>query len=215
MVTTRDGQSGLTLVEVLVSLSLFLVALMLFGGSLLAAQNMQTRGGQYSRTSDQVYLALQEIDRQIRSGYVASVLGPGAAPSGSTYAVKLFSQADGTPSCIVWAVGPSGSTSSLWTKRWSPGDAMPSSVSGWRLVATDLWNFVPPNNVVPFTVSNLGGSVLKSLDVSLLVNAGSRVAATVQIDSTYTSRNMPRVDNIQGKQESLKDGTLIGDACGS
>lgn len=192
--TLRCGEDGLTLVEVLVSLSLFLLALLMFGGSLTVAQRLQVTNAEYSKANDQLQLALQTIDRQIRSGYVVTVMG--SPPTGADAAVKIFTQADGAPKCVIWAVGPSASAvKSLYTTSWNvPGGTAPTTLSGgsWIPMATNLWNYVPPNNEAPFTSVAAYGQVLPKLDVRFLINAGQRGAATATIATTFTSRNVPR-----------------------
>lgn len=212
-----EREAGLTLVEVLVALSLFLVAVLMFGSSLSAIQRMQVTSSAYSRANDQVQLAFQEIDREIRSGYVANVLGPApfpAPPSGSDWAVKLFTQARGVAQCVMWALGPVGSPiKTLYRTSWDAnGGSPPTSLSssGWRLVATDLWNFVAPNSVTPFVVLTGGSGVLPLLQVDFLINAQSRAEAAVRVTSTFTSRNVPR----QGEQVvGAATGTTAGNVC--
>lgn len=202
----RDD-AGLTLVELLVAMSLFLVAMVMFGTSLYVTQRMQASNGQYSRANDQAHLALQAIDRQIRSGYVIAVPVP---PANTDAAVKIYTEAGGTPRCVMWVVAAPGQadatvtpgTKWLYTTSWDPtGATLPGSLPTfaangkyWATAATDLWNWlVVPGPIAPFTITTpLSTSVLPTLNVAFLLNASQRAEATVEVGSAFTSRNVPR-----------------------
>jgi prepilin-type N-terminal cleavage/methylation domain-containing protein len=207
-VSVRRDDAGLTLVELLVAMSLFLVAITMFGGSLYVMQRMQITDDQYSQANDQVHLALQTIDRQIRSGYVISVP---VAPAGADAAVKIYTEAGGKPRCVMWVVANPAvqdprltvGTKSLYTTAWDPtgtDTTVPSTLQTfsakskyWILAASNLWNWlVVPGPVQPFTVTSGNTSILPTLNVAFRLNASTRSAATIEVASTYTSRNVPR-----------------------
>lgn len=194
---SATSDSGLTMVEVLVSSALLLVCLTMFGGSLVTSQRAQATNQAYSRANDQAQLAFQAIDRQVRSGFVVGTTSVVNADA----AVKIYSEASGTPRCIAWVVADaniSGATgiAGLYTASWNPtvnGAAMPGYPgASWRLMATDLWNWLVPTQVQPFSVSNPGAGMLKTLVVDFRLNATDRVDATVDLTSTFTSRNLER-----------------------
>lgn len=194
MVTVLRDERGLTLVEVLVSASLFVLALMMFGASLVVAQRMQLSNSAYSRANDQAHLAIASMDRQVRSGYVVGVTtGLGFA----TEAVKVMTLTGGSPTCVMWAVAPAGSTASLYTASWTPPtQTAPTSLSGMRTAATDLWNYTGGNAVTAFTVVPGVGNVLPALSVNLLLNATTRPEAAVSVATTLTSRNVDRATQV-------------------
>lgn len=207
----RDGEAGLTLIELLVAMSLFLVAIVMFGGSLTVMLGMQKTDDAYSRANDQAQLALQAIDRQIRSGYVVAA-GPGIAPVGADSAVKIYTEAGGEPRCVMWAVAKPAAVDgtadpnirSLFKTEWDPtgnGVKLPKTLQSfnakskyWTTMATDLWNWVVvPGPVQPFTVVTPSNTnILPTLSVVFRLNASRRTAATIDVTSTYTSRNVPR-----------------------
>lgn len=202
----RDA--GLTLVELMVAMSIFLVAMVMFGTSLYVVQRLQSTNSQYSRANDQANLALQAIDRQVRSGYVIAMP---VAPAGTDAAVKIYTEAGGKPRCVMWAVAPpavtdptvTAGTKWLYTTAWDPTGVdpqLPSSLPAfvgngqrWATAATDLWNWlVVGDPVVPFAIPLAPSNVLKTLDVSLVLNASTRPEAAIELRSTFTSRNVPR-----------------------
>lgn len=208
--------AGLTLVELMIASALFLVALLMFGASLYVTQRMQIREDQYSQSNDAVHLAMQTIDRQIRSGYVVT----DTAVVGTDDSVKIFTEAGGTPTCVIWALAGSATGSqSLYTTSWSPvsGTAPSFSVpSKWRLVATGIVNSqntaLLPMDSAFLKVSGANSDILPSLSVRLYLNASSRTLQTIEISSTFTSRNVPRTNE---QVVGLATGTLKGGACGS
>ena len=205
----RRGDAGLTLVELLVAMSLFLVAITMFGGSLYVMQRMQITDDQYSQANDQVHLALQTIDRQIRSGYVISVP---VAPAGADAAVKIYTEAGGKPRCVMWVVANPAvqdprlapGTKSLYTTAWDPtgtDTTVPSSLQTfnatskyWIPMASDLWNWlVVPGPVQPFTVTSGNTSILPTLNVAFRLNASTRSTATIEVDRKSTRLNSSHV----------------------
>jgi hypothetical protein len=60
-------------------------------------------------------------------------------------------------------------------------------------MASDLWNWlVVPGPVQPFTVTSGNTSILPTLNVAFRLNASTRSTATIEVASTFTSRNVPR-----------------------
>lgn len=204
-----SNDQGLTLVEVLVSLALFLLALTMFGATLVVAQRLQGTSREYSSANDQAQLAFTNIDRQVRSGYVAAVL---AGTSWFDSAVKIYTEAGGSPKCAMWVVvSPSaGAPAALLTTTWDPVTATaPTSLAGatWYTAATGLWNYVPPNNVTVFTSPLTPTGLLPVLSVDLRLNASSRADATIELTSVFTSRNVPRkLEEVVGTPGVTKEG---------
>lgn len=215
MSSSSAPESGLTLVELLVALSLFLVALLLFGGALISTQKMQATSGEYSRSNDQVHLALQAIDRQIRSGYVAGISAGSVPDREWDSALTIFTEAGGVPRCVRWAVADSDATQAsgvarLYSSEWFPASLVPaqrtppsfsalSPSPSWILVADNLWNWLAPTKVAPFSPDPSAAEPLSTVDVKFVLNSSTRDAAVVEVGSAYTSRNVARsVEDVLG-----------------
>lgn len=206
MVRVRQPRDqGLTVVELLVSASLFLVAFGMFSGSLYASQRLQRQSSEFSRANDQIQVALQSIDRQIRSGFVVGT----ASLAGADAAVIIYSQATGAPRCFAWAfadedAGGKSGEASLFTASWAASASRPAfslaGANGWVKMASGLWNWKVSPQVEPFTAQVQAVGLLKTLDVSFLVNTTleGRARATAAVKSTYTSRNLERSDITAG-----------------
>lgn len=213
----RGSDSGLTLVELLVAMALFLVALLMFSGSLWTVQRMQRIDDEYSRQNDAALLAFQSIDRQVRSGYVA---GTGAI-TGADEGVRIYTEAGGKPQCVMWVLATpvAGGPQGLYTTSWWPLDSTatyktaPTSFSAtstgvWRQVVGDVWNKLLSKTAL--TSLSASGGILASLQVDLWVNDATVQAVwwtdtvkyaafldrakrqAVEVSSYFTSRNAPR-----------------------
>lgn len=194
----RDDR-GFTLVEMLVVMSLLLVALGLFSGALWNVQRASARQDQIGRASDAAYQALSEIDRQLRSGYIASETRFSGADATLVDMVRIYTEAYAPPSsaaspntvarCVAWAiVAQTNGTQGLYTVWWTPkpGVAAPTyvpatrsfsisaitgitNVSGSRLVASDLIG----SDLSSFTVQGLVGGLSQRLLVTLRLQEAS------------------------------------------
>lgn len=134
----QDDQ-GVGLIELLVVMSLLTLALALFGTVFTVASRASDRSRDLGAATDQVRVALAELDRQVRFGYwLKPTTVPGlSCPSGTpTCAVKLLtvSGASGRR-CWAWALDPA--TSSLRSFNWAPTGVSITlpSISSWHVVA--------------------------------------------------------------------------------
>lgn len=225
MIERPSGDEGLTLVEMMVALSLLLVALVMFGNVLFAVQKASSRGDQLSRASDAAYMALTEMDRQLRSGYIASTTAVGGTlatvrilteaytPAGSQYPV---------PRCVVWSVVDMGSgRQGLYTAWWNatPNSAttptfssgkFSAPVTAYRLITDEIVDASPRDTfrVLALTgpPTSLGQRLLvtfrirEATDRSLIsagpVPSGSPSPWVNVIWTTITPRNVPRGQDV-------------------
>lgn len=208
---------GMTLVELLVSMAMLMIALVLFGLALYITQRSAQQSSSYSRANNAVHLALQDIDRQVRSGYVVSDAPIGSVLKG--WAVRIYTESSGVPRCVAWAVapGPAPSTTlALYTIDW-PGAktaleaAVPSSVTKapWRFVTDGLVAQKVGTDGVStlphaFSVVDPSGlDIMNSLDIAFWLLASPREGAgelkVTELSSSFTSRNEPRAtDTVVG-----------------
>lgn len=213
----QPSDSGLTLIEMLVALSLLVVALAMFSGSLWVSHRAQLADTEYSVQNDSMNLAFQALDRQIRSGYVAGV---DSGPTGADQAVRIYTEAQGEPQCVMWVLASpvSGRPQALYVTSWWPARTPPttapvsfdaSTTGVWRTVVEGVWNKLL--NKQGFSLVSPTGGVLGSLQVDLWLNEArvrdswwtdAQFAASldrakrqaVEVTSFFTSRNAPRAD---------------------
>ena len=185
----------MTLVELLVSMSIFTLVVVIFLTTLSAVQRTTNRQTADSVNNDDARLAMIELDREIRSGNVlydpATDTYPGV-PSG--FLLRIYTQSNAntrTPSpgyvCRLWQVTADGK---LQTRTWPPLD--PADATPWLTVTTGIVNRVVSPTVTAFSRSDpasaTGGRIV---NITLLVNDNyaQHPNETVRIQQAITGRN--------------------------
>lgn len=195
-VRARRRDEGWTLIELMVSMSIF-IALLTIVFSLLVTVSQQTADNM-SRAQQvaEVRLGLSQIDRQVRSGNVISDPSVVDVNSGvpAYYSLRVYTQTDGTNQCVQWRViFPSGllTAGELQFRSWQTDWLSTGVVTAWRVVARDL--VAPPSLTdAPFQrIAAAASSIAQSVQVTLWVKEpGSRLAsAPTVIASVLTGRN--------------------------
>jgi prepilin-type N-terminal cleavage/methylation domain-containing protein len=185
---SRD-ERGLSLPELLVATFVFGVVSLIFTSTMASVQGAVVHQENLSRTNDQARLALEQLDREIRSGNVLyDPANESTAPYEPYYTLRIYTQSNadtrGSFSCVLWTIDDAGQ---LLTRRWPPGD--PGSATAWRVVATGIVN---KELAVPAFVLDpdpLKGS--RTLDVALRVNENMTrfPDSTIELTQSLTGRN--------------------------
>lgn len=178
-------ERGMTLVELLVAMMILGIAMAIFTTTLASVQRGAIRQDNLSRTNDQARLALQQLDRQVRSG---NVLYDPAAETDPYYMVRIYTQANapghGSFSCVQWKVD---SSKQLLTRRWPPEN--PAGVTAWRVVATGIVN--KSIGVRAFELDPDPAKGGRTLDVTLRINEdpNGTAAQATELQAAFTGRN--------------------------
>lgn len=187
---SSQDQGGFTVVELTVAMSLLLVALTMFTMTLWSAQTSGLRQERVGRANDAAFQALSEMDRQLRSGYVASenafTVSGCSSPPCLIDIVRFYTEAYAPPSdptgtntvarCVAWAVVQmSGGRQGLYSVWWTPsaggGSPTYNATSGAFTVPT------------PTGITNVAGSRLLTDELS---NASSSTFTLTSIGSAAT-----------------------------
>jgi prepilin-type N-terminal cleavage/methylation domain-containing protein len=196
-------EEGMTLVEVLVAMFIMSIVVLVFTNVLASVQRGVAREDSLSQTLDQARLALQQIDREMRSGNVlydpALENAPGGVTSCSSdcqpqYTLRVYTQSNadtravsGTSGyrCVLWKI----SGQKLMTRWWPPLD--PSDASTWRVVATGIVNrdLSPKEPAFALDSDPLKGG--RTLNIKFAVNSDltHRSTQTARIQASLTGRN--------------------------
>jgi prepilin-type N-terminal cleavage/methylation domain-containing protein len=195
-----QGQDGMTLPELMVTMSLLGVVLLIATSVMASIQRTVTYEESLTRTLDSARLAVQELDRELRSGNVlydpslenAPVGTPGRIVSCTGcdpgYTLRVYTQTNadtlGTYKCVLWKIDTS---QRLMVRSWPP--SLPSNATSWRVVTTGVVN--RDLNTAAFT---LDPDVLKggrTLNVVYAVNSdlAHRAGQTARIQASLTGRN--------------------------
>lgn len=190
-------ERGFTLIEVMVTAALMTVIMGVCLSFLLSAQTTEAQSQVRTAVNDQIQLAVQQIDQEVRSGNLiynpqdeaTGAAGPACSPMtnpsdgcvASGYSLRVYTQANGANKCVQWRVYQTDLQSRSW-------NADGSSVTGWHTVADHVANAdASPSPVTPFSLDpnpSYGGRVL---DIDIMVTEG--VGQSGQVQSSITGRN--------------------------
>ena len=177
-------QEGMTLVELVVAMSILSIAMVILLSTLTSIQKASVNEDVRSRTINQIRLAQQTIDRQVRSG---NLLYP---PNAAGYSLLIYTQAyavqdeaafGGTSRCAYWTIN---SQNQLMYGFWEPLTPSPFTTT-WQVVSDGIMNRVQSQSA--FTLDPTG----RTMTVLFLVNSDPTGApnATQGLQTSVTGRN--------------------------
>ena len=197
IVRAAHREDGFTLVELLVSMSIFVVVLVIFLTTFTVVQTAVHREEDKSRNNDQARLAMEELDREIRSG---NVLYDPATESAPRLMLRIYTQSNATTReprpgyvCRLWRIDGS---QQLQTRFWPPG--RPEAASSWQTIADGIVNEVVAGSQscsaagsCAFSLDTNPNTYDRTVDIMLLVNDdyAQHPEDTVRIESSITGRN--------------------------
>jgi prepilin-type N-terminal cleavage/methylation domain-containing protein len=197
-----SSQEGVTLVELLISMMVMSIALVIFLSTLVSIQNAVGAQDKRSQNNDQGRLAIEALDREIRS---ANVVYDPKDETPAYYRLRLYTQTNATtrnPSpgylCSQWQI----TTDNLLQNRTWPA-LKPQLATAWRTVATGIVNRSITTPVTAFgadsdaTKGGTGSSsatqtgLSRTVNIVLMVNdyLASAPTATVRLEVAVTGRN--------------------------
>ena len=146
--------------------------------------------------SSALRIALERIDRQVRSGNVlyspADETAPGCtgdATAKSGTCMRVFTQANGPERCVQWQViadPATPGTSLLRTRSWAPDWATSGDQTPWATITRGLGN--PTASAYPFILQSDSDYGTRLLKVRLEAYDARRKASVV-ISSSMSGRN--------------------------
>lgn len=176
----QPSQSGFTLLETVVSMSILSIVLVMTLTILNVVQRSVAKETVRSEITDEVRLAAQQVDKQIRSGNVLY-----AATSGGM-ALKIYTQANGTQKCVEWRIQGDQLQWRSWNTTW----LLDGVVSGWRIAARDVVNATQSPPVPAFTLdtsqSQFGNRLMR---ISFLTQRGASNGRPARLDLSISGRN--------------------------
>ncbi len=179
----RGTDPGMTLVELLVAMGIFVVVIAIFMSGIVIMTKDTARSVGVSDSTSTARKLLDRFDKQVR--YSTSINPPGMGPTDGMFYVEYIvpSQTAGaTPVCVQWRYNPSLGT--MQVRTWiNTSPPMPSS---WDTIATNVRNALATNP--PFVFSRASVTQLhQELAVSLDIGPGSSPGA--QVATSYVARN--------------------------
>jgi type II secretory pathway pseudopilin PulG len=183
------GDEGLSLAEVMVTLSLLAVVSTIFLSLLSSVQRGVEKQADRSNDNDQARLAVEELDREIRSGNV--LYDPAAEPAPYTpyYSLRIYTQTNANTRvpgnrCVQWRLD----AGRLQRRDWSTIDPT-GSVSSWRTVAESVVNQTVSPPVRAFQLDPDVNKGRRSLLVAVVVQTNAGSGSPVRVEQSVTGRN--------------------------
>jgi type II secretory pathway pseudopilin PulG len=193
-----NSQEGMTLVELAVSMSMMVVVSVIFLSALVSVQRGVERQTDRTTTNDQIRLALQQLDHEIRSGNLLYNPLNESDPDPThevvpNMSLRIYTQANADirnpgNQCVQWRITSAGELQSRrWATNWR--DDPPSLVTSFRVVAENVVNRDPSVNAPAFTLDPDPAKGGRTIVVSLFVNTNSKSGQNVNIKQSVTGRN--------------------------
>lgn len=188
---------GFTLVELVVAMSLFMTVMVVFYGSLVAIQRAASGEEKRSANNDQARLAIEQIDREIRS---ANYIYNPASESEPGQILRIYTQTNANTrmpapgyQCVQWQIT---TDDKLQTRNWPP--FQPTLVTAWHTVATGVVNRTVSPAVQAFSLDtdpnkgyNATTGTSRTVNALFLVNEhySTVPTSTVRIELAMTGRS--------------------------
>ena len=193
----RPADRGTTLIELLVSMTIFSLCMTLVFGAVILVMRKSTDVQKSADAVSELRIALAQIDRQVRSGNVLfspagedPLIGcTGSVAANSGTCMRIFTQSNGSEKCVQWQITGDPAdpgTSLLRTRSWATDWQVTANLTPWGTVARGL---TVPAGTYPFKLQG-ALSVYKErlLDVKL-VAVDERRNTNVVIESSMSGRN--------------------------
>ena len=185
---TLVDERGMTVIEVVIASLLSLAVAGIFMTALSSIQTSVNEQTVRSRANDEVRAAVEQIDREVRSG---SLLYNPSLESPSNYSFRILDAPDPhTLRCIQWRIHDR----QLLRRTWAASHGAtpdPTTVSGWRTVATDIVNV--DIGQPAFSLPS-GAQVGRTVRVVLVANArpNRHPQGSAVVEQSLTGRNTTR-----------------------
>ena len=186
----------MTLAELAIAMILVGIVISIFSGILFSVQRGFERESDRSLSNDQARLAVEELDREIRSGNVLYDPSLENDPTndilpGMSLRIYTQSNANTRPGfrCVQWRITSDQELQRrAWPTNWrdDPGNL----VSGWRVVADHVVNRSDNPTVTAFALDNSDASYGNRLvSVTIVVNENPSAGQDVRIQSSVEGRD--------------------------
>ena len=179
-------ERGITLVEMIVAMMILSIVSLVFTTTLSSVQRAVVREEVRTQLNDNARLAIQTLDRQVRSGNLLYPPSSESDPYGGTagYMFRVYTQAN-TPTegqfrCALWLIDDRQQLKYQWWPALQPEDA-----TGWTIVTGGVINRTLGIPAFSVDSSNRTASVHFYLNPSYSTDS----SATQQVKASLTGRN--------------------------
>jgi prepilin-type N-terminal cleavage/methylation domain-containing protein len=183
------GERGMTLVELVVAMAILSIVMLVMTTTLSSIQRAVVEEDVRTRLNDQARLAVQSIDRLVRSGNIlydpVDESGNDPYDPGATgYLFRIYTQAERSenedPRCAVWLVNDE---QQLMYRTWPVLD--PDAASDWTVAADGVVN--RDIGEPAFELNSAGRTIAVEFHVN--PDLENRPEATQIVEASLTGRN--------------------------
>ena len=186
----------MTLVELAISLVVVAVVLTMVMVVLVGMEKIYAKENDRTLTNNQARLAVEELDREIRSGNVLYDPANESDAANDIYpgmSLRIYTQsnANSRPGfrCVQWRIT---TAAQLQTRQWWTDwrDDPASLVSGWRIVADHVVNRSDTPQIQAFTLDTSDPSYGSRLvKIVIVVNQNPKSGQDLRVQSSVEGRN--------------------------
>lgn len=184
--TTTGRESGLSLIELMVAMSIFAIFVVILLTAVVAISRSASRTELVGQSTNSTLVVFGAFDRQVR--YADAINFPGVGALGDRYVefrVPAASTTGGLVAiCYQWRFSPSNSR--LESRQWNEGNT--STMTAWSTKLTDVADdgvATHPFQLVPANISDAPRQQLV-----LVLNPGtSAQTAGASMSTTFIARN--------------------------
>ncbi len=177
----HDPSGGFTVIEMMFTIAILALVLGIISAAMFSAQTQVQRTSARSEGNDQVRLALDQIDTEIRSGNVFY------NPNTFNYmGLVIYTQAQANTlgqRCVQWQIANGQLQTRWWAPYWTSGDPF----SPWQTVATDVVN--QTLGVHAFTLDPNPAYGNRLLDVDILTQPANTAAHPTETRASISGRD--------------------------
>ena len=190
------SDDGMTLLELLISMTVLTVVLTIVTVVLVGFQKVYVKENDRTQTNDQARLAVEELDREVRSGNVLYDPALENDPGHDIYpgmSLRIYTQsnANSRPGfrCVQWRIDGAGELENRnWWTNWR--DDPTHLVSGWRTVADHVVNRSDSPQVPAFALDTSDPSYGSRLvNVTIVVNQNAKSGQDLTVKSAVEGRD--------------------------
>jgi type II secretory pathway pseudopilin PulG len=193
MSSSLREEAGFTLVELMITMAMMVMVVVVFLSVFWNVNQGVATQRERSIANDQARLAIENLDREIRSG---NVIYDPAVEDEPGYGFRIYSQSNAPTrsssiytnaqgfTCVEWAINDD---EELVRRFWKPGT--PTVFADWRVLAENVVNKVPGIDQPAFTVDTVNAPRTVVITLMVDTDTAETVSRPVRIQTSITGRN--------------------------
>lgn len=173
-------EDGVSFPEIMVVVMLMTLAGAFFYTFLFSVQRSVSTQTQRSQNNEDARLALERLDREIRSG---NVLYNPNAETDPGYTLRVYTQSHGVPRCVQWRIHDQ----QLQRRTWQPNSPGTEAEHPWTALTGGVVN--KERSVKAFVLDPESSKSGRTLIVDIVTGGNDGEAEVAHIKASITGRN--------------------------